>query len=320
MRWTMVGLLLAGCVPKARHELVEVQLDATRKALVTRERDQLAELQQAQAEIEALRREIVERQVQLDALSLRLEGLQAELRDAAATEAEHVALDLLGASLRECPAAGETSDPEELARLREHVNRSIAEMTDAVAAARRRATRAAERDARHAAVVSAFAPLVDEGLVEVVRVDGSSVARLLVAKLYNENRTTLSPLGEALIARVGDALKSLPDHGLRVHGHTDASPQHSTTYASNWELGFAYAMGVIRGLEEQGVPQVPVAASLAGTDPVADDDTAEGRRLNRRVELWLMPDPAVLRRFPANEPDREPVPVPTPEVPPSEPE
>jgi chemotaxis protein MotB len=77
---------------------------------------------------------------------------------------------------------------------------------------------------------------------------------------------------------------------LRVEGHSDDQPIHTDLFQSNWELSTARAMSVLRVLiDDAGFP--PEKISVAGYGPyrpVADDATAEGRRMNRRVDLVII--------------------------------
>lgn len=319
-------LALASCVPKGKHEIVQIQLDATRVALATRESDLQQEIDSDNGRIAALEEEVSDRQVQLDALAARIDGLEAALDEAARREAEHVAVDQVACREPEPvePEPGVRPRPKPIPEVpvgptpadrRAHVDASVERMAEAVADAARRDARRANRAARHEAVVAAFQELVDDGLAEVVETDDGTVVRVLVAKLFNENRTSLSPLGEQLVERLATALNALADHTVRIDGHTDDQPVHSAEHPSNWELGFAYAVGVLRGLEEHGIPQDPVVASMAGARPVDPSDSDEARRLNRRVELVLVPERGVIQRFAPTPPDPEPEPGPLPDAP-----
>lgn len=77
-------------------------------------------------------------------------------------------------------------------------------------------------------------------------------------------------------------------HPIAVHGHTDAVPIHSVRYPSNWELSGARAGSVVRYFEANGIDKQRLrAVGFADTRPLADNDSAEGRASNRRVELVL---------------------------------
>lgn len=78
---------------------------------------------------------------------------------------------------------------------------------------------------------------------------------------------------------------------IRVEGHTDNLPIHSSLFDSNWELSSARATRIARILvEEDGIGADRVsAAGYAGYHPVATNATPDGRAANRRVDLVLLP-------------------------------
>lgn len=76
---------------------------------------------------------------------------------------------------------------------------------------------------------------------------------------------------------------------LRVEGHTDSTPISTARYPSNWELSSARASEVLARLIAGGVAPARLSlAGYAGERPVADNTTAEGRALNRRVDLVIL--------------------------------
>lgn len=76
---------------------------------------------------------------------------------------------------------------------------------------------------------------------------------------------------------------------LRVEGHTDNIPIHTAAFPSNWELSSNRAIRVLKYLVQQGVsPERISAAGYAEFQPVAPNDTEEGRRLNRRVDIVIV--------------------------------
>ena len=73
-----------------------------------------------------------------------------------------------------------------------------------------------------------------------------------------------------------------------VEGFTDDRPIQSDQYPSNWELSASRAAAVVRLLDAEGVdPQRMAAVGYGQFQPVARNDTAEGRRRNRRVVLLI---------------------------------
>jgi chemotaxis protein MotB len=94
----------------------------------------------------------------------------------------------------------------------------------------------------------------------------------------------------------GDKIKRIAEvlmqYGLdmRAEGHTDNVPVHNAAFASNWDLSTARAMAVaMMLLNESGVdPQKMSIAGYAQYHPSASNDTAEGRKANRRVDIVVV--------------------------------
>lgn len=75
---------------------------------------------------------------------------------------------------------------------------------------------------------------------------------------------------------------------LQVEGHTDSRPIHTAQFPSNWELSAARAISVVRYAIAAGIPPQRLAAQGFGDkQPIAQGDTPEAYRLNRRIELKL---------------------------------
>jgi chemotaxis protein MotB len=91
------------------------------------------------------------------------------------------------------------------------------------------------------------------------------------------------------IAAAAELLKS-KGFEIRVEGHSDDQPIHSALYQSNWELSIARAMSVLRLLvDEAGFPENRISAAGYGPfRPVASNESPEGRRQNRRVDMVIV--------------------------------
>ncbi|MDX2177889.1 MAG: OmpA family protein [Candidatus Sumerlaeia bacterium] len=119
--------------------------------------------------------------------------------------------------------------------------------------------------------------------------DGAATVTLLSDDLFEPATTRLSDTGLRRLREIAEFLRARPATRVEVVGHTDSQPIGRLPYADNWELAAERALEVARWLSTQpGVaPERIGAASRAYHDPVADNATAAGRRLNRRVELRL---------------------------------
>jgi outer membrane protein OmpA-like peptidoglycan-associated protein len=118
--------------------------------------------------------------------------------------------------------------------------------------------------------------------------------------LFDFNKYTLKPEARERLARISGIVLAYPDLKLQVEGYTDAigSDEYNQT------LSEKRAEAVRDYIVSSGVSLNNVAAQgLGKADPVADNSTAAGRKLNRRVEMIVSGDvigTAVTPRAPAD--------------------
>jgi chemotaxis protein MotB len=116
--------------------------------------------------------------------------------------------------------------------------------------------------------------------------------------LFDSGKAVIRKDGEPIVQSIGEILKQ-NDRAIRVEGHTDNVPMHSLLYPSNWELSTARAVNVVKYfIEKVGI--APTRLSAAGYSeyhPIADNDTAENRQKNRRVDVVIL-----RKSFELNEP------------------
>lgn len=123
--------------------------------------------------------------------------------------------------------------------------------------------------------------------VEVIRNERSVSFRIDSNILFPSGQTDLDPKGMQVLQRLARVLSTVP-HRITVAGHTDTRTIRNARYPSNWELSGARAGSVVRYLQQQGIAADRLSAvGLAGTQPLGDNASAEGRAKNRRVELTL---------------------------------
>ncbi|MGE4335758.1 MAG: flagellar motor protein MotB [Pigmentiphaga sp.] len=128
--------------------------------------------------------------------------------------------------------------------------------------------------------------LLGEGVDVIVR-ERSVSFRISNELLFDLGQVDLTPRGIDVLRRVVHVVRdtALP---ITVEGHTDPIPIRNDRFPSNWELSTFRATSVLRLLIEAGVdPQRLRAIGYADTRPIADNAGADGRALNRRVELIL---------------------------------
>jgi chemotaxis protein MotB len=116
------------------------------------------------------------------------------------------------------------------------------------------------------------------------------VISLLEAGFFDSGSAMYKPSSAPIIAKIASRLKPLPNE-LRVEGHTDEVPIHSSQFASNWELSTARATTIARLLIEQFKfdPQKLSAAGYAQYRPFTSNADEVGRAHNRRVDIVVLP-------------------------------
>jgi len=109
--------------------------------------------------------------------------------------------------------------------------------------------------------------------------------------LFPEGGWEIGQKGEATLNKMVPVLINLQNQRIMVNGYTDnvpIAPAFRWRFPSNWELSTARATDVVRYLIKQGVnPAILAATGYGEQDPVASNDTPQGRQQNRRVEIVI---------------------------------
>jgi len=124
--------------------------------------------------------------------------------------------------------------------------------------------------------------------------DGLTIS-LREAGFYDSGSAEPHAQSRATLDAIAKTLAGTP-YDLRIEGHTDNVPIHTTQFASNWELSTARATDLAKDLivDHQFAPGRLSAAGFAEYHPVAANDTAEGRGQNRRVDIIVLPRISVM--------------------------
>ncbi|NND30628.1 MAG: flagellar motor protein MotB, partial [Myxococcales bacterium] len=186
-----------------------------------------------------------------------------------------------GTSLEQCK-----KDKANLDKLVKGYTGEINAMEAALAEAAAREARAAKRLAEYNSMLKQLKSMIDSGKLKVRITRNKMVIELPEAVLFASGSAKLKTEGVRVLAELGPVLASLKGREFQVGGHTDNKPIRTKRFPSNWQLSGARAIDVTQLLIEYGVPGTRVsAAAYADTQPVADNDTPEGRALNRRIEI-----------------------------------
>ncbi|MGE5482517.1 MAG: flagellar motor protein MotB [Bacteroidota bacterium] len=130
------------------------------------------------------------------------------------------------------------------------------------------------------------------GLVQIRIADEGLAVVVSDRVLFASARAELEPDAQRFLQQLAPVLMGIPN-AIQIRGHTDDQPIRTAEFPSNWELSLARAVNVLRFLAEHGVAgQRLSAAGFGPTQPVAGNDTPEGRARNRRVEIVILQLPA----------------------------
>jgi len=129
--------------------------------------------------------------------------------------------------------------------------------------------------------------VVDSKVQANFQLDKIDVGAKMVLKniFFETNKATLKPQSTTELERVATLLKENPGIRLEISGHTD----NVGSYRVNQKLSEARAKSVVDYLINQGLDKSRLEyKGYSFTQPVADNNTAEGRAQNRRVEFKVL--------------------------------
>jgi len=277
----VVALGASGCVTKAKHDALQRELDDTEVALRA---EQESERQAFTEQIGSLEQALAQAQTESQGLQQQLAALQAEIT------AKQDELAELGRR-----QADTERDLAAALKKRADLKQSLDQMSAALEELRQRQAAADKRVAEYRDMLARFSELIDAGKLKVSIIDGRMVLTLPMDILFASGKADLTEEGRSAIKEVGAGLATIKGRQFQVEGHTDDVPIKTAKFPSNWELGAARALVVLRTLAEGGVPARQLSAATYGElHPAAKNDTPEGRKANRRIEIVVVPDLSAL--------------------------
>ena len=112
--------------------------------------------------------------------------------------------------------------------------------------------------------------------------------------LFDSGSVTIKQIGQEVLLRLADSFRDNEAQNLVIEGHTDDVQIGSVLqerFPTNWELSTARATAVVRFFQEKGdiEPERLTASGFSFYRPVDSNETEEGRKQNRRIEIILVP-------------------------------
>ena len=137
-------------------------------------------------------------------------------------------------------------------------------------------------------LLNALAPLVRQGKVRVTETSRGVSIEISDSILFAPGDAMPSIESSEVLRAISSVLKT-DNHAIQVEGHTDSVPISKKLFPSNWELSAVRASSVVRLFADNGIAENRLVAVGHGSNqPVATNDSSEGRLRNRRVQVMIL--------------------------------
>lgn len=237
-------------------------------------------LTDALADIEALKKDVADRDLKLNDMTASKANLARELEE----------LQALNVTLTDrLKRAGQSVDA--LATDKSTLAKDLADTKKQLEELKKSQAIAEARAREFQTMIAKFQGLTDAGKLEVRIRDGRLILDLPNDVLFDSGRDELKSAGKETLVEVAAVLKTIGERHFQVAGHTDDVKISTNKFPSNWELSTARAVRVTRLLQESGVNPAQLSAAGYGEfDPAVPNDSDENRGKNRRIEISVVPD------------------------------
>jgi chemotaxis protein MotB len=215
-------------------------------------------------------------------------GISQELYDARGTEIER-----LKGSLARSEAQGSSGKVACDARIAELEKKRQQESAAAQARLDELKKQAEQRAKQFQQLMGKLQSMVAAGRLKVEVRNGLMLVKLSDNILFDPGKIELKSTGKDTLKELAKILAGIEGRKFQVAGHTDNQPlARGSKFRDNWSLSTARAVEVVNFMiKEGGMPAVRLsAAGWADQLPVAGNETDDGRKQNRRIEVVLLPN------------------------------
>ncbi len=262
LAFAALALSLTGCVSLGKYEKKEAEASKFRQDW----EDEVAKRAVLQEKISAM-------QAQIDTLEADMTSLREKIR-----------YDEGSLATKESELRSTRDRLSELQALVDELSKSKRKLEAAKAELEKKSD-------EYAALASSLRGEIEAGRIELMELRGRTTLQMKDKILFASGSSTLGVEGKDALRRVAEALRNLHGKVIRVEGHTDNVPTGAGgPFPTNWELSTARALAVVHALKDAGVDPTRLSgAGFAEFQPISTNDTPEGRSLNRRIEIVLVP-------------------------------
>ncbi len=287
----LCAIAVGGCVSTGTHTKTLTELEAEKKTSAQLQQ-QLAGLQK-NLDQEATQRKTAEQQAA--SLAKERENVRGQIIDleqkfasGSASAQEEITKLQKQASELEADAARIAKEREQLRQEQSQLAATLEQERLAKEEEIKRLTRTQEE------LSKSLQDEIAKGNITIQQVRDRLTINMVDRVLFDSGQAHVKPAGMKVLKQVGDVLNQISDKQIRIEGHTDnvsISSKLQSRFKTNWELSTARATTVVRYLIDQGGVdrQYLSAVGYADTQPLASNDSEEGRSSNRRIEIVLYP-------------------------------
>jgi len=294
-------VLLTGCVSSGKHEAALAELDTVRQSLgsaqdeISRNKQQIEKTKQAladaQEQVKKTELELATAQQQVKKTELALAVAKQEVTttqdDVTKLEAKKLAfqMDLLASQTKLAASHKQLVDSQA----------QLATSQAQLATLREIEAETKRRNEIYAQFVDRLKTMIDGGQLTVSIEQGRIVINLPNNVLFKSGSANLNTESTEALTLIAAAISQFSDRRFQIEGHTDNNPIKNARFPSNWELSTARALAVVHLLTNLGVTSENISAAGFGEfHPRSTNETEEGRELNRRIEIIMLPNLDIL--------------------------
>jgi chemotaxis protein MotB len=321
--------MLTACVSKEEYEKLEAALFETQaqtRAQLEQKNNEIRELdsklKRFQEKREVLQKEYAALKVNYDELektnlqlSRRLEGLGVELqkKDSIVHQKEDILreydetkhkleseLENLQAQIeaREQKIKNKEATIEELNDTKRQIETSIQNLQSNLKAREKKIVEQEqiikELDSTKREIEINLKEQIKDQQIKLEKMEGKLKVTFVDKILFDSGSVKINKNGKELLSKLAQTLREKKDQNIIVQGHTDnveIGPELRKIYPTNWELSAGRSTAVLRYLiENAGIAPVRCAASgYSFYKPIASNESEDGRKQNRRIEIILVP-------------------------------
>lgn len=275
------AVVLSSCVAKKKYAELQSQLDAVnsdlnkRGEMVNDYKNQVRDLEQKLAEDKKLANSKMEsREQQISSLNSQIEDLKKQRDSQMKTVGDLTVLTQQASNNVDKTLQQIAQKDQYISALRNAKNKS---------------------DSLNLALAVNLTGMLSDGINDEdidVKIDKTVVMINISDKmLFKSGSAQISSRAGGVLAKIAKIIESRPDLEVMVEGYTDNNPIRTSSLKDNWDLSVIRSTSVVRTLQEDyGVnPNRLIAAGRGEYNTLASNATPEGKAINRRTRIILMP-------------------------------